>query len=128
MSNYWSAYGVRLQRDRLFLEYANQYCNKHPKVKDNFQEFINDFQPSDEMLQELVKLAESKSIKFDKEGFEKDKQFITLRVKAEMAQIYWNNRDDYYQVLVRGDKQVTEAQKLFDQACLIAGLEPMPRR
>ena len=127
-SNYLSAYGARLLRGRLFFEYANRYCSDHPEFKGNLEDFLHNYQPSEEMLQELVKLAEEKEIKFNQEGFDKDRDFIALMIKAEMAQIYWNNRRCYYQVRARGDDQIGEALTLFDRARAIAGLLPPMER
>jgi carboxyl-terminal processing protease len=122
-STYSSAYGYKLMMANLFFEYANDYATKHPDLRDgNFQQYIDSYQPSDDMLQDLVKLAESRKIPFDKAGFDKDKDFLALSIKAYLAQIYWNSRDNWYQVRARGDNQIQKALPLFDQARLIAGL------
>lgn len=75
------------------------------------------------MIQDLVKLAGEKKIAFNQEGFNKDREYISLALKAELAQIFWNNRDYFYQVRAHGDNQIQEAAKLFDQARLIAGFK-----
>lgn len=117
-----TGYGFKLLSRRIFFEYADKFAAAHPEVKANFSDYLAKYQPSPEMIQELVKLAGEKGIKFNQENFDKDKDFIALALKAEMAQIYWNNRDYYYQVRAQGDNQIEEAATLFDQARLIAGL------
>jgi carboxyl-terminal processing protease len=120
-STFTSAYGYRLMMANLFFEYASIYAVKHPESKTDFQQFLNEYRPSDEMLQELVKLAEGRKIPFDQTGFERDKDFIAMSVKAYLAQIYWNDRTYWYQVRARGDNQIQKALGLFDRARLIAG-------
>lgn len=127
-SSYYSGYGARLMRDRLFFEYADKYCAQHPELRSDFEDFLQDYQPDDDMLQELVKMAEDKGIAFDQKGFDHDRNYIALAVKAEMAQIYWNNRTCFYQVRASRDDQIKEALTQFDQARSIAGLaQPFER-
>lgn len=121
-SDYLTVYGAQLLRQRIFFEYANRYCSDHPVPYADFQDYLKNYQVSEEMLQELIELATEKEIKFDQEGFDKDRDFIALATKAEMAQIYWNNRDYYYQVRAQKDRQIQKALTLFDQARDIAGL------
>jgi carboxyl-terminal processing protease len=121
-STYSSAYGYKLMMANLFFEFANSYAESHPIESSDFPQYLSTYQPSAEMLQDLVKLAENRKIPFDKTGFERDKDFISLSVKAYLAQIHWNNRNNWYQVRARGDNQIQMALGLFDQARLIAGL------
>jgi carboxyl-terminal processing protease len=121
-TEYLTRYGAQLRSQRIHFEYANQYCSGHPRPYDDFEDFLNKFEPTDDMIQEIVKLASSKEIEFDQESFEKDRAYIALSVKAYMAQIYWNNRDYYYRIRSATDKQVQEALKHFDQAREIAEL------
>lgn len=121
-ADYFTTFGAQLQRQRIFFEYASKYCTEHPEVKGDFTDFLEQYQPNEEMLRELVKLAEEKKIKYDQTSFEKDRQYIGLLLKAEMAQIYWNNRNYFYQVRALGDKPIQKAATLFDQAKQVAGL------
>ncbi len=121
-SDYLHSYGVQLLRQRIFFEYASAFCAEHTIGYDDFPAFLENYQVSDDMLRELVDLATEKGIEFDQEGFDQDKDFIRTAVKAEMAQIIWNNRDYYYQVRSQDDKQIQTALTLFDQAREIAGL------
>lgn len=118
-----TSYGYQLLRQRVFFEYADKYAARHPELKGTFADFLKNYQPSPEMIQELIKLAEEKKIAFSQEKFDKDKEFMATALKAELAQIYWNNRDYYYEVRAGGDNQIREAARLFDQAKSIAGLK-----
>jgi len=121
-ASYLTSYSARLRNGRIFFEYANQYCADHSKPFEEFKDFLQNYLPSDEMIEELVELATSHEIEFDQEAFEKDSGYIVNAVKAEMAQIYWNNRTHFYRVRAQNDKQIEEAIILFDKAKEIAGL------
>jgi carboxyl-terminal processing protease len=121
-STYLTAYGARLLRERIFFEYADRYAAAHPELKKDWESFLRNYQPTDRMMQELADLANSKGIEFKEESFKKDLDFFRLATKAELAQIYWNSRDYYYQVRALGDNQIVTALGLFDQARGIAGL------
>lgn len=121
-STYTSSYGYKIMMANIFFEYASGYAAKHPDHVADFHQFLDSYQPSEEMMQEFIKLAESRKVPFDKTGYEKDKDFIAQSIKAYLAQVYWNNRDNWYQVRARGDNQIQKSMGLFDQARSIAGL------
>ena len=121
-ADYFTAYGIQLQRQRIFFEYASRYCSEHKDLKGHFDDFLNHYEPNEEMLQELAQLAEEKDIKYNEENYNKDRFFIALLLKAEMAQIYWNNRDYFYRIRATGDKPIQKALTMFGQAKKIAGL------
>ncbi|TKJ39721.1 peptidase [candidate division LCP-89 bacterium B3_LCP] len=121
-TDYFSAYGGRLMRQRIFFEYANEYCAEHPEINGDFEDFLKDYQPTEEMLQGLIAKGAEHEIEYDEDGFNRDRQFLALLLKAEMAQIYWNNRVYYYRVRALNDKQIQTSLNLFDQAREVAGL------
>jgi carboxyl-terminal processing protease len=121
-SGYVSGYTAQLMRQRIFFEYANAFCGQHPDLKGDVEDFIANYHASDVMLEELKNLAAEHDIATDEENFEKDRDFIALNIKAEMAQIYWNNRLHYYRIRAMEDQQIQKALTLFDQARKIAGL------
>jgi len=120
--DYLTGYGARLRNGRIFFEYANQYCSEHSNPYDSFEEFLHNYEPSKEMIDDMVELSVQREIEFDEEAFEKDYDYITSAVKSEMAQIYWNNRTYFYRVRAQRDNQIEEALTLFEQAKEIAGL------
>jgi len=121
-TSYLTSYSARLRNGRIFFEYANQYCADHSRPFEDFEDFLREYTPTNEMIDEVVELATSHEIEFDQEAFDKDRWYILNAVKAEMAQIYWNNRIHFYRVRAKNDKQIEEALTLFDRAREIAGL------
>ena len=121
-SHYYTTYTPKLINKRLFFEYASKYASEHPELADDFDAFLNDFEISREMLDDLVKLAEEKDIPFEEENFNKDIYYLKSILKSELSQNLFNGRLYYYQVRIRNDRQVQEAIKLFPQAREIAAL------
>ncbi|HDZ58972.1 MAG TPA: S41 family peptidase, partial [Ignavibacteriales bacterium] len=54
--------------------------------------------------------------------FDKDKNYITARLKAQIARNYWKN-EGWYVVLLKVDKQFMKAVTLFDEAKDLAHLK-----
>jgi len=115
-------YSIQLLRQRIFFEYANQYCTDHEIPYTDFHQYLKDYEPTPEMLAGLVALATKDSIDYVDEDYQHDLDFIKRELKAEIAQIHWNDRDTYYQVRSQGDTQLEKALTLFGQAREIAGI------
>ncbi len=86
----------------------------------SFKRFLSDYNVSDESLRRVIDLAKEKDLTYTDEIYQKDRDFLANQVKAEMAQLIWNNRDCYYQVRISGDSVVMRARELFPQAKEIA--------
>ena len=121
-SHYYTSYTPKLLNKRLFFEYASKYSSEHPELAGNFDAFLNDFEIDDQMLADLVKLAEENDIPIEEENFRKDQGYLKSLLKSELAQSLFNGRLYYYQIRIRNDQQVQEAMKLFPQAREIAAL------
>ncbi len=105
----------KIAQKRLFFEFANGYAKKHPRLKTTLQQFEKTFHVSDALFADFVKFCKSKGIEFDTKSFQKDKDYISMRLKAEMARTFWEN-DGFYFVLIHHDNQFQAALKLFDKA------------
>jgi len=121
-TSYFTSYTPKLLNKRLFFELAADYAAKNPQWGGDFTKFQREFQVSEDMLNQLVKLAAAKDIPFEKENYQKDLPYIKTLLKAEIAQNLYNGRLYYYQVRILSDEQVQEAVKLFPQAREIAAL------
>ncbi len=121
-SYYLTSYTAKLLNKRLFFEYAAKYASEHPQLGGDFDYFLDNFQVDEAMLMDFVSLAESRGIPLDDEGYQKDLHYMKNLLKAEIAQNLFNGRLYYYQVRIRGDRQIAEALQLFDEARAIAAL------
>lgn len=109
---------------RLFFEFGSNYGAAHQDLKTSFSDFKNNFQIDDQIITEFRQLITSKDFKIDEKQFQEDIDYITLLIKSNIAQFFWD-REHYYHIRISGDEQVQEALNQFDLAAKIAGLIPI---
>lgn len=98
-------------------EYILDYLEKNKKNFDkmSFEQFYKDFEISDAMLQDLIKLAEKNKVPFDEKDYNKSKEYLKILVKAHMSRnIYDDNA--FYKVINDINEVYQQALKLFDEA------------
>ena len=76
---------------------------------------------TDAMAQEVLSLAESKSIELNKEQYEKDARRIRAWIKSQIARNLFGNEGRFH-VLLSEDNQFLKAITLFPEAEKIAGI------
>ena len=106
---------------RIFFEFGSKYGSKHRYLGKDFERFRKTFQVDDGMIEMLKSIMKKHNIKFSEEAFEKDKDYIKLMMKAEVARNLWNS-DAYYRIRITSDSQVLAALPLMDKAKEIAAL------
>ena len=121
-----TGYSSNLIRKNIFYQFALQYIDGNgAKIKsvykDNLAQFLKEFQVDDQMLAEFTSFAATKELKMVDEEYQKDKEFVAARLKAQIARNYWKN-EGWYSVLLGQDKPVMKAMTLFGKAKEIAGL------
>ncbi len=104
---------------RLFFEYATQYAKAHPGLKTNLGKFQKDFQVTDKIFNDFMSYCEEKGIEKDEDAFRNDQEYLSMRIKAEIARNFWE-REGFYYVFLHNDNQFQEALKLFKEANRIA--------
>lgn len=112
-------YSVQLRRLNLFLEFCNIYydANKE-KIKSTYPDmykFRDNFVVTDDMLNSLKSLAESKGVAFDEAMWYRDLVFIKTTIKAILARDLWSNNGSMAVWLVTDD-QFIKAVELFPEA------------
>lgn len=121
-------YSAQLRGKAIFLEFANKFFEKEgiqfrKNYEKDFKKFLNEFNISDNMLEEMVELGKKKEIEFNKEQYEKDIRFIKAFAKAQIGRNIWGNEGSY-PVIQSEDVQLKKAISLFPEAEKIAGLKP----
>lgn len=111
----------KIIQKRAFFEFANHYAHEHPELNTSLNAFYEHFIVTDDILSAFVKFCREKGIDAPQEEFFKDKRYIGVRIKAEIARIFWEN-DGFYYVIVKSDNQFREAIKLFGEASRLAAL------
>ncbi|MEW5798793.1 MAG: S41 family peptidase [Bacteroidota bacterium] len=118
-------YGVALARRNMFYEFAAQYITLNgEQIKSKYktlESFDNDFEVSEEMLNNFTAFAKGKNIEFVQEDYTKDKDFIQSRLKAYIARNYWGN-EGFFRASLPIDIQLKKALSLFPEAEKIARL------
>ena len=112
----------RLMSKRLFFEYASDFALKHSELGENFREFSQEFQVTDDMMDDFQELIVSKEFELDTAAWNTDDNFIRTTLRGEIASTLFNRRQYYYAVQVQGDNQIATARTLFARAEEIAEL------
>lgn len=121
-----SIYGSRLMRDRILINWARDHAEKIAPIDMSFEDFRENWQPSDEMLKDFRQYAANEGLEFDRKGWEGDKVFLLTQIKAEVAQRLFNGRDFLWQILVTTDSQVQEALNRMEEAEGLARMQSEP--
>ncbi len=120
-------YTQNLLKENLFYSFVLNYLDTNTKdIKNKYGENLNKFRKefsiSEDMLNSFINYAKSKKVEFVKSDFDKDKDYISARLKAQIARNFWKN-DGWYSVLLEGDSQFNKALKLFNEAKDLANLK-----
>ncbi|MDI6779342.1 MAG: S41 family peptidase [Bacteroidota bacterium] len=125
-SGHITNYTAQLRGRAIILEFTNKYFERNGKefrksYEQDFIKFLNQFEITETMLDELVNLAKNKNIEFNEEQYNKDIRFIKTLIKTQIARTVWGN-EGAYTVFNRDDEQFKKAVSLFPEAEKIAGL------
>ena len=94
--------------------------NKYPK--NAVDQFITNYQISDDMLQSFIDHGTKNKVEFNKEQFEKDKKWIAFLLKSQIARTLFGN-EGYFKSFLEVDNQFQKAITLFHEAAKIADLK-----
>lgn len=119
------AFIYQFQVKRIFLEYVDDHYAQHQdelqKEYGSSERFNEKFRVSDEILSEIFDQAKNVGIKVTQDEYDKNKKYIALLVKAQIARNVWGN-EGWYRVIMAFDNQFQKALTLFPEAKQIAGI------
>jgi carboxyl-terminal processing protease len=120
-------YSVALLSNNIFYTYILSYLESHGKeIKEKYgndlHKFNNSFKITEKDLESFISYAKSKKVEFKKDEYSKDKEYITARIKAQIARNYWKN-EGWYAVLLEADNQLIKAKTLFGEAKNLAKIK-----
>lgn len=120
-------YTTKLLKNNIFYLFALNFIDIHGKeisssYGKDLTKFRNEFTVPQSEVQKFIEFANKKDVKFVEGDFEKDKNFIIARLKAQIARNYWKN-EGWFSVLISIDNQVEKALTLFDEAKDLANLK-----
>jgi carboxyl-terminal processing protease len=120
-------YTSNLLRKNIFYQYILKFIESNGKAisskyGEDLNRFVAEFNFSNEEINNFISFASLKDVKFDQEQFKTDKEYISTRLKAQLARNFWKN-DGWYSVMLTTDNQLEKALGLFDEAKQIADLK-----
>ena len=120
-------YSTNLLKNNVFYEFVLKYLdiNKNNILSvfnGELKKFNSTFELNETEINNFIKFAENKEVKFSSEDFTKDKSYILTRLKAEIARNFWKN-EGWYSIMIKSDEQVLKALTLFSEAKSIANLK-----
>jgi len=118
---------TNLLKSNIFYQYVLQYVDKNgadisSKYGGNLSKFRAEFSLSADDVENFLEFAKGKNIAYNEKEFEKDREYILARLKAQIARNYWKN-EGWYSVLLAIDSQVQKAGNLFEEARDLANLK-----
>ena len=116
-----TSYSTKLLTDLIRKTVFNAYCidfvlqNREElnKKYPDFEKFNKNFNVDKAMLDDFMKLASEKDVKWDDEQFDRSEMWIKLRIKAMIAQDLWDI-DKFYRVVMAEDKMVEKAVEVLN--------------
>lgn len=120
-------YTISLLQKNIFYLYSLPFLETNgkrivSKFNNNLRLFRDEFTFSESEIKNFSEFAAQKGVTFNSQQFEKDKQYILARLKAQIARNYWKN-EGWYSVMIPIDNQVEKALTLFSEAKEIANLK-----
>jgi carboxyl-terminal processing protease len=111
-----SHYLNELYTSTAIYEYAFRYADKNRRELESkgFDAYYSKFKVTDEMLDKLVKLGQSKKVKPDYAELKNKKKLFQVHLKAQIARKVWGN-EGLYPIMNETNEILQQAIKLFDR-------------
>ncbi|WP_114749729.1 S41 family peptidase [Pleomorphovibrio marinus] len=112
-----STYVNRLFGSESWREFILDYLDKNKKKYDNmsFEDYYHNYEVSDNMLDELIKVGEKNKVKFIEKDFSKSKKYLKTLIKAHMARNLYDD-NAFYKVINDINEIYQQAIQLFEEA------------
>lgn len=99
--------------NRLSMNYLDQHRSEMNKKYPKFAQYKQNFNVTDEMMQELLTLADNDKIKFNEEEYNRSKPLIMLQIKALIARDLYD-MTEYFQVINAENTSLEEALRIIN--------------
>lgn len=116
-----SPYLSQLYNKNVLREYTLGYYRDHRKELEKmpFDKYKQNFEITDKMLEQVMKIAEKEGIKYNDAQFNRSKDLISNNLKAFIARSVYGNKG-FYPVLHETDEEFQQALKQFSRAQRLA--------
>ncbi len=97
-------------------EFTLYYTDKHKEAITNigFKNYYQDFDISDDLLQQLVKVGERNKVRADWQDLNRHKRIFKINLKAQIARKIWKDKG-FYPIFNESNEVLEQAIKLFDR-------------
>jgi carboxyl-terminal processing protease len=97
-------------------EYTFAYAANHKAqlIEKGYEDFLNKFTVTDDMLTGLVKIGERNKTKPDYQDLKQKKKLFQVHVKAQIARKLWGN-EGFYPIMNETNEIFKQALRLFDR-------------
>ena len=99
--------------NRIAMNYLDRHRSELNKQYPKFDRYKQQFQVTEEMMQELISLAENDKIKFDEAQYNRSKPLIMLQIKALIARDLYD-MGEYFQVINDDNASFQEALRIIN--------------
>ncbi|WP_246164457.1 S41 family peptidase, partial [Xanthovirga aplysinae] len=116
-TTYNTNYLSQLFAQNVIREYTLNYYEDH-KAKFNsmeYEDFKQNFQISDQMLAEVIRMGEKSGVELNQEEFDRSKKYLKIYIKALLARGEWGD-DGFFPIFNETNEIFQQSLKLFDQA------------
>lgn len=120
-----SEFSIELRKNNIYYLFVRNYLDKNGELlrkKYNLQKFLREFDFSENDMNDFIKYAVSQKVKFDPNGYSKDKNIIRVRLKAYVARDLFKN-EGWYSALLQSDRQFQKAIQYFSDAENLPGFK-----
>ena len=105
---------------QVYFDFSNKYLDKHGmdlkrEYGNNSQKFVEQFEITDELLEQINAMAKNKGIEVKKDAYERDKRSVKLLAKMTIAKALFGNVGSS-RVFLSEDVQFKKAVGLFPEA------------
>jgi carboxyl-terminal processing protease len=101
--------------ERIFFKFAQNFVHKYPQYQTNEDDFIFDTPLPQAVFDEFFDFAITLESKAERDDLEKDRTFIEMQLKSEIAKIWWGH-NGYYKARLLEDNQYLEAKRAIISA------------
>jgi carboxyl-terminal processing protease len=99
--------------NRAAMTYLDSKRTALNKAYPNIERFKNNFNVSDELLQQLINLATDEKVEFNEEQYAKSKPLISLHLKALIARDLFDT-SEYFQIINDDNQSLKEAIRVIN--------------
>ena len=115
-----AGYTRDLLRNNVFYQFALKYLDINGEkitslYGNDLERFNQKFEFTSDDINNFIHFAEEKGVEMIKDEYDKDKDYIITRLKAQIARNFWKN-EGWYTVLLGIDTQFLKSVTLFDEA------------